>query len=546
MTPRAMSMVLIISTIAAAENEWSSASQRDDWRLQLEMESTGENTATALFDPTGQLVGLSGHFPLPDKEVETVVSWLVEHKSMLGLTSEGLSLTDVRAFWEAIPQNEESIDDVASGYVYSFAVIEGDTSPTNVQIRLVVDLRTGPVIRGLYNSFYPPVAGRLAPNLGFTEADAWFAAKAFLGTNPAIKLAANRIWSSAAWLIERIPKEKEFLWVLKLQDQDGAVRTLIVSPSTAAVQFASLAMDQFDPMPQEHRGYGAAGMVYWDSLTSQGCLALGGSCTNPAFDASVHGRTEIPFMLESWKNLSSQSGSPFDWPWIENNKSPLRSSLRDPSGLPTQSLKVTLAHSGNECVGAFGGGSPPCSNYTGMWFGIGDVSIDLYGHEYGHSAFKDLKMGGGAVTTKSGAFVEFFADFVGITTEDLRLRWLDPNPKGSRTDFQIHSVSNGSTIDWPTATCQPVFVSSERGALGRGMYEGWRSLNLTPAARDVLFRAWRLTAINALYYATDFFPTGLDFVAAMLSMQPPNQLVFNPYPYPNAHLASALISTGCW
>lgn len=546
MTPRIVSAILLISTLATAENEWSLPSQRDEWRRQLEKESSGERTSLTLFDPTGHLVGLSGHFPLRDKEVATVTAWLSAHKSMLGIRSEGLSLIDIQEFREAIPASEETIDDVFSGYVYSFTVLEGDTTPTNPQIRVVVDLRTGPIVRGLYSSFYPPVAGRIAADMSFTEKDAWTVAENFLGASPTIKLVANRIWSSPAWLVKRVPEKKEYLWVLKLQDQDGAVRTLIVSPASGTVKFATAAMDQFDPMPEQHRGYGSAGMIYWDSLTSQGCLAPGGGCTNPAFDASMHARVEIAFMLESWKNLSSQSGNSFDWPWLENHKSPLRSSLRDPVGLATQSLRVTLAHSGNECVGAFGGGAPPCSNYTGMWLGVGDVSIDLYGHEYGHSVFKDLKSGGGSVTSKPGAFVEFFSDYIGITTEDLRLRWLDPNPKGVRTDFQIYSPSNGSTVNWPASTCQPVFVSSERGALGRGVYEGWLTLNLTPAARDVLFRAWRLTVMSAVYYATDFFPIGLDFVAAMVSMQPPNQLVFNPYPYPNAQLASALLATGCW
>jgi hypothetical protein len=183
-----------------------------------------------------------------------------------------------------------------------------------------------------------------------------------------------------------------------------------------------------------------------------------------------------------------------------------------------------------------------------MWFGIGDEQVDLFGHEFGHSALKDLKTSAHLPTTLPGVLVEAMADYFGIVSEDLRLLNIDRNPQAPRTDFRIVAPSSGATIDWRYGTCVPVLPSSQRGVLGHGFYQGWKLLvpGTPGAGRDGLFRAWRLTILNAFYYTTDSFPVGLDMVAALLAMTPRSQFVYSTYPYPNATIAAGLLASGCW
>lgn len=173
------------------------------------------------------------------------------------------------------------------------------------------------------------------------------------------------------------------------------------------------------------------------------------------------------------------------------------------------------------------------------------VLFDPTGHLVGQ---KDLKATSHLPTSLPGALVEAMADYFGIVSEDLRLLSIDRNPQAPRTDFKIVAPSSGSTIDWRGGTCLPAIPSSQRAVLGHGFYEGWKSLVPGPpgVGRDGLFRAWRLTILNAFYLTTDSFPVGLDMVAALLAMTPPSQFVYSTYPYPNNAIAAALLASGCW
>lgn len=178
--------------------------------------------------------------------------------------------------------------------------------------------------------------------------------------------------------------------------------------------------------------------------------------------------------------------------------------------------------------------------------GPSDNEVDLYGHEYGHSLFKDLKDGSGhPVFTASGSFIEFVADFVGITSEDMRLRWLHPNAPSPRTDFEI--ASQNLTIKWASGGCSLINTNNHRLALGRGVYEGWEQLTTrTLVPRDELFRAWQQNILYALFFTTDVYPTATDFVGAMVAMNVPPALSPGPYPTPNTVLGPALQGLGCF
>lgn len=539
---RCASLALILAGQALADDEWSSRENRESWLDQLSSESAGEDRPTIIFNRAGSIAGLSGKFVIANKKTVTVRDWVHDHRTMFGLTaSESLDFDKITPFFEAIPDGTENVVSAQSGGVYWFSVLaEGIRADAGV-FKVVVDLRNGAIVRGVYSAHQPTVEGYGAASAEFTEAKAWDVVEAYLGAPIEYRSSALRSWTSVNWLLNRTPNRKELLWVLSGQTGTGDVESFVVHPSLGVVHHGFGKASLGALIPEFHRGYGLAGQLYWDSTGGGGCNSLGGSCTNPAYADSRFSRIEVPLLLEMWRNLSLQNytGTYFDWPWTEPGRAPLRATQEfSPIG-SSQRLTVVLAHTGSECNPA----TPPCSNYAAIWMGPGDIFVDLYGHEFGHSFVKDLKATSHSPTVPSGALTEAMADYFGIVQEDFRLKMDDRTPTAPRTDFQIHSVSSGQSVNWTTAACVPAFVSSHRGALGRGWYEAWRRLCPTPhARRDLLFRAWQAAILQAYSYTTDSFPTALDMAAAQLS------LVSGPLntnlPYPNAVLAAEVLSAG--
>lgn len=543
-----LALFAVVSGKALADDEWSSTETRAQWLDQLGSEAVGEDRPVVLFNRAGAIAGLSGKFIIASKKPASVRDWVHAHRLMFGLTpAESLELDKITPFFEAEPDGTENVLNVQSGAVYWFSVIAQDTRADAGAFKVIVDLRNGVIVRGVYSAHQPTVEGYGYATAEFTESKAWDVVEAYLGAPVEYRSSAQRSWTSVSWLLNRAPARKELLWILSAQTAGGDVESFVVHPNQGVIHHGFGKASLGALIPELHRGYGSAGQIYWDSMSSAGgCTSLGPNCTNPAFSDSQFSRAEVPLLLEMWRNLSLQnySGTYFDWPWTEPGRAPLKATQElSPIG-SAQKLTVVLAHTGLECNPA----SPPCSNYTSIWMGPGDVFVDLYGHEFGHSFVKDLKATSHSPTVPSGALTEAMADYFGIVQEDFRLKLADPNPTALRTDFKISSVSAGLTINWAAAGCVPAFISSHRGALGRGWYEAWRRIYPTPhARRDLLFRAWQASILQAYSYTTDSFPTALDMAAAQLSMA--SDPLTTSLPYPNAVLAAEVISAGapgCW
>ena len=123
---------------------------------------------------------------------------------------------------------------------------------------------------------------------------------------------------------------------------------------------------------------------------------------------------------------------------------------------------------------------------------------------------------------------------------------LDRNPQAPRTDWKI--ASTNLVIDW-TVPNVPGSCFDSRRVLGSAVYQAWTSLmpGVPHAGRDSLFRALRLTVLNAYFLTTDQAPAPIDLYAASVAMQPPRRYVYaGGPPWPVNMLQKSLSDTGCW
>lgn len=550
-------MLMCFPQASLAADEWSTPSQRAAWSEALEAESVGEASSGILFNEAGSVAGLHGDFPVSSFKVSAIRGWIHAHREMLGLLpSEFVDYDKTTAFYEALPEGSDGVYGEQTGIVLSFSVVIGDVKAGPGSFKVFADKRTGR-IRGLLSSHEPTTQGYLPPVVGFTEGKAWDAVESYLGAPLRDRSAATQLWTSVPWLTERTPKQKELLWVLRGETDQGDVEVFIVSPTGVLHREGGKAW--LGEVPQVHRGYGTFGNIYWQSSGVGGCNGPGPTCTNPAFQDSLASRVEVPLFAEIWSNLSltNWSSSYLDWPWTGPDEAPLKSVRAKNAIGTTRELGVVVAHNGSEC-GTASGGFTPCSSYTTLWMGPGDVGASIYGHEMGHNVIKDLKSTSHNqfVTGNAGraaALTEAIADYIGIVQEDFRLKADDPNPAAPRTDFKLEAPSTNLVIDWKSSSCQPaVPVRSARGALGRGWFEAWQKMGAYPTAharRDVLFRAWQASILIAYSYTTNSFPTPRDMAAAHVAMIPSPLFSYPNRPYPNALLANEVLrelAPGCW
>lgn len=539
-------VALSYASVSRAENQWLNPEQVGEWTVALEAESTGTDSARLVFNPIGFLVGLSGHFLLNDSEPATVAGWLDEHREALGVqVGENFDCGSTEPFVEPFSPDGETVETAQFGIIYNCAVTIDELASAHREIRVIVDARDESVLRGLVNTYYPTINGYVTADLSFSEEDAWTAVENEFAI--ADRRAALRQWSSVDWIDARLPGEKEYLWVLSAEIDGDGVRSFVVSPSTGSV-WATDSMSWFGEKHQEHRGFAETGAVYWDSaMPTTGCIAPSSTCINPALTDSLALRDTFPLVLESWVNLSSQTGDSFDWPWTASQKSPLRSASSAGGG----KIRAIVAHGTQTVNGDCGAQPTPCSRYPTIWFGPGYVGPDLQGHELGHFFLDDLKTGISRGQDRPSAVLsEVFADFVGLTTEDFMFRIAQPDPLiGTRTDFKV--TSGAATINWTTAStnCNSSPLT-KRVAVGGALYRGWNSYRAYyPAAyRDAVFSVWRRTTFNALHLTTDVAPTSLDLYAAVTALTTPPQFIINNRPPPSNYLQSQLagLATACW
>lgn len=538
-------LVTVASASNASAKRWLSQEAQEEWTIRLNNEAQQEAPPLLYWGSAGQLVASSGFFPIPDAQPNSVLEWLTERRDALGVSAdEFITYESSKPFFEFVSPSESELSEAETATAVFFGVRHGDHTNSR-EIIVIIHKGSSVGIRGIYNSHAPPVDGYESGPFTIVEAEAWDIAERTLGQRLERRSAVLH-WSNLTWLLNREAALKKLLWIVSGLDENGAHRTVIIDSAGTAIHISDN-INHYNPMPFSVEAYGQGGSIYWESQAGTGCTALSASCTDPAFTASQFARTEFWFLLESWRNLSSATGASygFEWPWTATGKAPLASTVVIPNSLHQRTF-VVVAHTGTGCSGINGTSPPPCSNYTRYWMSPSDNTVDLYGHEYGHSLFKDLKIGSGhPIFSKSGSFIEFVADFIGISSEDMRLRWLYPNAPSPRTDFKI--ASSNLVIDWPTGACSTVNTNNHRTALGKGLYDGWNQLKQRPTVpRDILFRSWRLTAQYALYFATDMFPTATDFVGAMVSMTTPPSLTVGPYPSPNTVLAPKLVALGCF
>lgn len=550
-------------------DSYSSAEIRKQWLVALSSRSA--TSIQYAFGPAGQLMGLSGSFPIASNSKRDLQKWILGLRVELGLpAAASLSFQDSKPFYESTWE-----EDGVAGLVATFEVLlEGFVvGPREISVVVSAD---GKKIRGLYNSFRPLGATSFARQID--EVGAWAIASNITPAGISTKLSARLVLADSSELLSGIPGMSTLHWELKCDDSLGYPRTFLIDASSGGITYQSPERFNFD-VPRYHYKDAwvenqpgtppnppttANGLLYSSaggacSLSSPFCVGapLDESHLQPA-TSSTFGRrqnlaTLVPRVLDLWYVQSVNPGPVVVPPVLPNGFrcTPTSGCFQVPFSSPLNQLvdlKVSVMHafpkrdarqSAVASIGADGWLYVTATKNTG----------DIIGHEYGHriEALRGFMIAGRpdlaspAWAWAASDYNEAMMDVFGHSTEKFldgannwklnegELNWCQikeeqPYELCASGGTLFTRSSDLLTIQWDTEIGDCTSVGQlRRKAIGRILYAPWLELetqfgaSAVGANYDFFFRAWMSEVLRTHYLATPNFTKLIDFYAAAVA-----------------------------
>ncbi|MFZ5440891.1 MAG: hypothetical protein ACOZQL_12850 [Myxococcota bacterium] len=425
---------------------------RDEWTAKLKEDSL--SNPILVFSTLGHLEAAAGDFPVIGT-VAGVRDWLLERGELLGLPqSAQLDFIEAHPFYEF----DEEDSPTSTGHRLGFRVRVGDLrSPSFIWVILRNSRET---IRGLYNTFDPPLLGYYPGLLDCKAEEAWGQAEAHAQSSLTRK-SAEAVWFDESWAKTRTPGPKVRHWTLTAVDENGIHRHFAVSCETGAVTFedqtnwdfaGGMLINGYD------MSYPFDGDYFNSSAAADSCIETNSSpsatCTDPAFTMTQRLREGLSNTIDTWAAFTTPSAT-----WTAGPKF----TVPDIKAIAADAISSTWCGQGVPCarqnIYAFPSfPSLPQPDVT-------QAANDMIGHEYGHAmlrSYKSLEVNQAPPFTVRGQFTEGMCDLVGIATEDLiasssnasyRTDW-KLNPDHPFTSLRFDWMS-GSAVSGKTCRSDP-------------------------------------------------------------------------------------------
>ncbi len=549
-------------------DSYSSMETRSQWlnRLAAMSENSPINYA---FGPAGQLMAVSGRFPIASTSKRDLQKWLSSLKNELGVPAAAtIVYQEARPFYEGTWET----DGIAGTQVSFEVFLEGFVVGPR-EVTLILD-SSGKFVRGLYNSFRP-LAGAISFVRSVDEKTAWGIAASVTSQALSTRHSARLVLADLAELTQGVPAGNRLWWELKGEDALSYPRVFLIDARTGQVGYQVPERFNFD-VPRTHYAHAwtqnPSGTPPNPLSTSGGTLwnSLSGACTSGFFcsgeganeshlqlpSSSSFGRREnlatlIPRILNLWFVQSTNPGS-VSQPTVLPagfRCNPVSTCFQVPFPAPIDrsfDLKVSVRHAfpdrdDQALVATIGGDG---------WLTVAATKNvgDIIGHEYGHR-MEALRSGlYGSTPDRSSPtsawavydYNETMMDFYGHATEKFldgsnnwkinegELNWcptvLSPYEPCIASGFPFLRTSDELTMQWDSegGNCASV-GPSRRKAFGRILYTPWLELqnqfgsSAINANYDFFFRAWFSEIGRTHYLATANFTKLIDFYAAAVA-----------------------------